>query len=510
MSTPTAVDNYFKKPTWEVDVPRALFEENCKKVSEQFQGAGAGEVVLLQGGEEIPMDSTDMNYPFRQESFFFYLFGVDEPGCTGVLHISTGKVYLFVPLYPDEYDWFMGPIPTLDEYRKKYDVAAAHYTKDLAHVLSELKIQKIHVLDGINTDSGHKTKKITFDGIDQFSVDSSRLHKVMVECRVLKSPYEMDALRYSNHVSSAAHVEIMRTIRPGHREREMEAVFKHFCLLRTDSRYTPYDCICGTGKGACTLHYVNNDKIIHDGEMALFDMGGEHRRYGADITCSFPVNGKFTSTQRAVYNAVYNATVAVEKALRPGVEWGEMHLLAEAEIVKGLLEIGVLQGDVDELVKSRVGATFFPHGLGHFLGLDTHDVGGYPVDGDRPRATEPGLKYLRTRRVVQSGMCLTVEPGCYFIHRLLEDARANEAISKFINWARADSDEIRFFGGIRIEDNVLVHENGIELMTRVPRTVDQIEACMSGKEWESLPSPSSEFYGEKLFDPNALVTPSLL
>ncbi|KAJ6666213.1 hypothetical protein lerEdw1_001118 [Lerista edwardsae] len=204
-------------------------------------------------------------------------------------------------------------------------------------------------------------------------------------------------------------------------------------------------------------------------------MGGEYYCYGSDITCTFPANGKFTPDQRAIYEAVLKSSQAVLKAVKPGVSWPDMHRLADRVHLEELTRIGILQGRVDDMVKVHLGALFMPHGLGHLLGIDVHDVGGYPEGVER--IDLPGLRSLRTARVLAQGMVLTVEPGIYFIDHLLDQALADPTQACFIN--NEVLARFRGFGGVRIEDDIAVTATGMELLTCVPRTVEEIEAFMA-------------------------------
>jgi len=228
------------------------------------------------------------------------------------------------------------------------------------------------------------------------------------------------------------------------------------------------------------LHYGHagepNSKEIKDGDMCLFDMGAEYCCYTSDITCSFPANGKFTAKQRLIYEAVLSASRAVFTALKPGVSWKDMHLLAERKALEALKAGGLLTGEVDDMMKNRLGAVFMPHGLGHFLGLDVHDVHGYP-EGGIERSTEPGLRSLRTARVMEPRMVLTIEPGIYFGDYNIDTALANPEQSRFL--VPDVINQYRGFGGVRIEDDVVVTDDGMELLTDVPRTVEEIEKLMA-------------------------------
>jgi len=348
-------------------------------------------------------------------------------------------------------------------------------------------------LNGKNTDSGKTCREAVFDGISKFKVQEKLLHREIAECRVIKTPMEMEVLRYVCAISAKAHIEIMKKIRAGMKEYQCEAMFQQYSYFNGGCRHCSYTCICGSGHNGSVLHYGHagapNDKTVKDGDMCLFDMGAEYYCYTSDITCSFPANGKFTPEQKIVYNAVLKANRAVFDAMKPGVSWVDMHVLANRVMLTHLRDNGVLRGDVDEMMKNNLAATFQPHGLGHFMGCDVHDVGGY-LEGCPDRPQLAGLKSLRTARKLEAGMVLTIEPGCYFIDHLLDKALADPALSKFL-----DPDVIQKFrgtGGVRIEDDVAVTETGAELLSKVPRSVEEIEAVMAEGQKEKVAFPQAQ------------------
>jgi len=211
--------------------------------------------------------------------------------------------------------------------------------------------------------------------------------------------------------------------------------------------------------------------------MCLFDMGGEYYCYASDITSSFPASGKFTEDQKNIYNAVLSANRAVLNAVKPGVSWVDMHLLANRVMLEGLTKSGILKGSVDEMMKANLAAVFQPHGLGHFMGIDVHDVGGY-LEGHPDRPSLAGLKSLRTARTLKAGMVLTIEPGCYFIDHVLDKSLADKNLADF--FVPEAIKRLRGFGGVRIEDDIAITESGVELLSnKVPRTVEEIEAVMA-------------------------------
>ena len=199
------------------------------------------------------------------------------------------------------------------------------FSSQLANILGSLQPKVLLTLKGLNTDSGLENFEATFAGVDQFTVDNSVLHKHIAECRVIKTPQELEIIRYTNRVSSEAHIEVMKSIRPGMTEYQLESVFKHYCYYNGGARHMSYTCICGSGENGAVLHYGHagapNEKTIQDGDICLFDMGCEYYCYSSDITCSFPANGKFTPDQRMIYEAVLKANRAVMAACKPGIQF---------------------------------------------------------------------------------------------------------------------------------------------------------------------------------------------
>ncbi|KAL4652626.1 hypothetical protein ACB092_01G245600 [Castanea dentata] len=443
--------------------------------------------VFLQGGDEQARHDTDHIELFRQESFFAYLFGVREPGFYGAIDIATGNSILFTPRLPSDYAVWMGEIKPLSHFKERYMVSMVYYTDEITGVLHD-QFQGsgkplLFLLHGLNTDSNNYAKPAEFEGVDKFEKDLTTLHPILTECRVLKSDKELALIQFANDISSEAHVEVMRKTRVGMKEYQLESMFLHHTYMYGGCRHCSYTCICATGENSSVLHYGHaaapNDRALEDGDMALLDMGAEYHFYGSDITCSFPVNGKFTSDQSLIYNAVLDAHDAVISTMKPGVNWVDMHLLAEKIILESLKKGCIIVGNVDDMMAERLGAVFMPHGLGHFLGIDTHDPGGYLKGLERRK--EPGLRSLRTVRELQEGMVITVEPGCYFIDALLRPAMESSNTSRFFN--EEVIGRFKCFGGVRIESDVHVTASGCKNMTKCPRKIWEIEAVMAGEPW---------------------------
>ncbi|ETV92454.1 hypothetical protein H310_13329 [Aphanomyces invadans] len=440
--------------------------------------------IVLHGGSELNEYDTDTTVPFQQESMFQYLFGVKEPDCAGALDLTTRKSLLFVPRLSAEWALWCGDRKPLDWFRTHYGVDEVFFVDDMADVLESRGAKTLYVLHGVNLDSGLTTQTTsTFPGIDKFTVDKSALHNELVECRVIKTEKELDLLRWVNRLSSAAHIQVMKTIVPGMVEYHAESTFLHSCHSKGGARFHAYTCICGSGHNAAALHYGHagapNDKVLADGDIFLNDMGASYHGYASDITCSFPVNGVFTEDQKFIYNGVLKSHEAALNAIKPGAHWTDIHLLSQRVLTEHLLAGGLLQnGTVDELMEAEISAYFYPHGLGHLMGLDVHDVGGYlPGTG---RTDTRMLRKLRCGRVLEKNMVVTVEPGCYFIEGQLEELLTNPDTAKYVN--QDVLRRFRGFGGVRIESDVIVTETGFENMSHlVPRTVEEIERVMASQ-----------------------------
>ncbi|CAJ0562793.1 unnamed protein product, partial [Mesorhabditis spiculigera] len=470
-------------------VSAKLFVENrqrlVKALKEKVSGPGA--VVVLEGGHEKNRYNTDADdLPFRQESYFFWTFGVQESDAFGLIDVDSGRSVLFPPrLHPDYAIWD-GKIEPESWFKTKYEVDEVHFhdekTAAIADKLKELKASKVYLLKADNTDSGNVLPPAEFKGKDGFTIDNDALYPVIAELRVFKTDLELEVLRYASKIASDAHKAVMKHIKPGLFEYQCESLFRHTSYYTGGCRHLAYTCIAASGCNGSILHYGHanapNSKEVKDGDMCLFDMGPEYNCYTSDITTSFPVNGKFTEKQKIIYNAVLDANRTVLREAKIGVKWADMHRLSEKVILTHLTNAGLLHGDVDAMVEARLGAVFMPHGLGHFMGLDVHDCGGYLGDAE-PRYKVPGLKSLRTTRTLRERMVITIEPGCYFIDFLLDGAFADPKLSQFMNKEKIA--EYRGSGGVRIEDDVVIWEKGNENMSQVPRTVEEIEALMADR-----------------------------
>ena len=457
----------------ESEIPENLFINNRKRLfnllknhetKDKFNGNSA---VVLEGGKMIMRYDTDIPiYHFIQESYFYYLTGINEPDCYLILDLNSENIFVF------------GPEKTI------HGIKILNKEQFIPFLLS-LNKEKYYTLAGKNSDSGSDFKKFDFEAINlqveqslfkKFE-ESNAIYEIFSDCRVIKSEEEIEVLKLASKAGCEAHVEVMKNIKNFKIERDAENCFVNFLKKNYYTRDLPYFPICGCGESSATLHYQKNDTSINPGEIFLLDMGAKIGGYISDITITVPVSGKYSKEQAYIYSTVLEANREVMKELKDGVKWVDMHLIAEKVILTNLKKIGLLNDyPVDEMLENRVGYYFMPHGLGHFVGIDVHDVGGY-LSFTELRDSKPGLRSLRIGRKIRENMVLTVEPGCYFRNFLLEKAFNDDSISKYFN--QTELKKYYSFGGVRIEDVVLVRKNDcLNLCLDLPRTVEEVENIM--------------------------------
>ena len=423
----TTNEKYYSMGLETYQVPMSLFADNRTRVANAFTAAGLNKdgpvATLLHGGEQQSRYDTDHEPLFRPDSWFAWMFGIHDAGIYGSLVVDgEGKTtsIAFIPRLPAEYAIWMGKIHAPSHYVEVYAVDEAYYADEIADVLAKKGVKTVHRLVGVNLDSKNESKPAEFKGQDAFALDDGHFFNIATSLRSIKTPKELDLMRYINRISSEAHIKVMQKAKPGMMEYQLESTFLNYCYAEGGSRFVSYTCICATGNNAATLHYGHsgapNNKLLGENDIGLFDMGGEYCCYASDITCSFPMSGKFSDKQKIVYEAALDAQLSVMAAMKPGVNYKDMHRLAERRICEHLVKAGILVGDVDELCAKFIPSYFMPHGLGHMMGLDTHDVGGYAPGVER--STEPGLRSLRMGRDLERQV-LARAVRCHLEDRIL-------------------------------------------------------------------------------------------
>ena len=400
--------------------------------------------------------SNDTHYRFRQDSDFFYLTGFEEPDAIAVIKPGEAADYvLFVrPRDPEREIWDgrragvegaknefgakeAFPIDEFDgRLREILDGAGVlYYRLGMQPDLDAKIIREISLMRGWNRKPVHPPQTI---------IDSAA---IIHELRVIKSPEELEIMQRAADIAAEAHVEAMKTVRAGMQEYEVEAMIEQI-FRRHGSSGPAYTSIVGAGANATVLHYINNDGQLRDGELLLIDAGAEYKGYASDITRTFPINGRYSKAQREIYDLVLKAQMACVELVRPGVTHDQLKQHSIEVLTEGMVELGLLQGEPEELIKEKKHEKFYMHGLGHMLGIDVHDVGRYYY-GKESRALEPGV-------------VMTVEPGLYI-------APDTKNVPE------------QYLGiGVRIEDDVLCTTDGPRVLTnKVPKNPDEIEALMA-------------------------------
>ena len=454
----------------------SIYSQRRLRLKEQI---GSG-ILLFLGNDESPMNYPGNPYHFRQDSSFLYFFGLDSPGLAGVIDVDENRDIIFGDDVDIEDIIWMGAQPSLQERAEKVGVQEAVPFKELAASLKTgiLKRKKIHFLPPYRNDALLKLGQLL--GIQVSRVKeymSPELIAEVVAQRSIKIPEEIEQIELALETTYEMHTTAMKMAKPGRYEREIAGVIEGIALSRSNGISFPV--ILSINGQILHNHYHGNQ--LQEGRLMVNDSGAETAmHYAADITRTVPVGGKFTQKQRDVYEIVLNAQETGIQASKPGIKNKDVHLKAMTVIASGLKELGLIQGDVDEAVKVGAHALFMPHGLGHMMGLDVHDMedlgeNNVGYDKDIKRSDQFGLAYLRLAKELQPGYVMTVEPGLYFIPSLIDKWVKEDKFPEFINYEKVNT--YRDFGGIRIEDNLLVTEDGYRVLGKpIPKTVADVEA----------------------------------
>ena len=428
-----------------------MFEQRRKKFIEQMNGG----VAIFRSSTEV-IRNNDAHFKFRPDSDFYYLTGFSEPN----------SVIVFAPEHPEhKFIMFVRPRDpereTWDGKRAGIEGAVSTYGADIAYSIDELEAKLPEYVKNVDTlyytigtypDFDQKIIHLLSDlrkkvrSGDYAPTTIIETGKILHEMRLLKSDEEMEIMRKANKIAQQAHIEAMKASRPGIYEYEIEALLENE-FKKQGANGVAYNSIVGTGVNATILHYVENNQQLKDGDLLLIDAGDEYGFYASDITRTFPVNGKFTKPQREIYEIVLEAQLEAIKMVKPGTKFVDVHNRAVEVLTEGMVKVGLLNGNVDDLIKDESYKKFYMHRTGHWLGMDVHDVGKYHIN--------------KESRVLEPGMVLTVEPGLYI------QENVEGAPKEYIGI------------GIRIEDDVLVTKDGNEVLSqRIPKTIDEIEKVM--------------------------------
>ncbi|CEP10574.1 hypothetical protein [Parasitella parasitica] len=470
-------------------------KQHCLRVKKVINMNGPL-VIYIKGKDEETRDNTDVDLEFRQESNFFYLTGVDEPGYQVVFDLESERVYLITPSVPENDVFWKGPSHDTAELMELYNVDEIVQQEDLPRLFHTLAPKSTLVLD----DQQAKHLKSI---MPLLNVDTQLLTPAIHESRLIKFSWEIETIRQVMYASSQSHIALMQQFKSGMTEAHLAALFRWTCASHQiySQAYLP---IVASGPRAATLHYSRNNQKIptEPHSLVLVDAGGEKSCYGSDITRTFPARGFFSEEAKTIYNIVLRMqkvsldiyfascifiveanTYIVETVLSnlmPGVFWADMQTLAMEVLCDELIRIGILIGDQEELIQRGVPSAFYYHGLGHSLGLDVHDVGGKDrcpadqEDSDNPTATE-----FLADRPLEENMVLTVEPGLYFNDAMLNIWTQFPGYQHYFDLGVVD--KYRGVGGVRIEDTVVITKDGYENLTFAPKEIHEIEELMNVK-----------------------------
>ena len=424
----------------------------------EFMRRMAPKSVAIIPGAHDTRRSNDTHYRFRQDSDFFYLTGFEEPDAIAVIKPEADTKYtLFVrPRDPEREIW--------DGRRAGVDGAKSEFGADESFPTAEFESKLADFLDGaevlyyrLGVDE-HLDNTILKEIVRMRGSNRKPIHPpqtivdpatIVHEMRVFKGADEIEIMQQAADIAAEAHCEAMKAAKPGMQEYQIEALIEQI-FRRHGASGPAYTSIVGAGPNATVLHYINNDGELRDGDLLLVDAGAEYKGYASDITRTFPINGRYSKAQREIYDLVLKAQMACVEMVRPGTTHDQLKQRSIEILTEGMVELGLLQGKTEELIKEKKYEQFYMHGLGHMLGIDVHDVGRYYY-GQESRALEPGV-------------VMTVEPGIYIA---------------------LDTKDIpeKYLGiGVRIEDDVLCTNNGPRVLTtKVPKHPEEIEALMNSK-----------------------------
>jgi len=418
---------------------------------------GKGAIAIVPAAPQCRRNN-DVHYPYRPDSDFYYLTGFPEPDAVAVLipGREQGEYILFCREKDPKKERWDGSIAGQEGAVEQYGADDSFPIDDLDDILPRMLEQchKVFYAMGSNAELDQRMSSWIArirgrarSGVQppqEFIALDHHLH----DLRLYKSRSEIAVMRRAARISAAAHRELMQRCRPGMKEYELEGCFIDACYRR-GARHQAYSPIVGGGNNATVLHYIQNDQPLADGDLVLVDAGCELDWYASDITRTFPVNGRFSAPQRQLYQLVLDAQLAAIDQVKPGNAYDAPHKAAVRTLTRGLVKLGLLEGQPAKLIKEEKYKAFFMHNTGHWLGLDVHDVGDYKIDGHW--------------RELEPGMVLTIEPGLYIPKGTRGVPRKWQGI------------------GIRIEDDVLVTKTGHDVLSKdAPKTIDEIETLMSG------------------------------
>ena len=440
-------------------------------------------IALFLGNEEAAFNYPANTYHFRQDSHFLYFFGLQNPGFAGIIDFDNNKDYIFGNDFGiDDIIW-MGVQPKVSSLAAKAGIENTAPYNELAKFIAKTKKEgrKIHYLPPYRGETIIELSAL----LGLYNADikpgaSVELINGVVKLKEIKSEEEIVEIEKAVDIAYEMHTTSMRMAMPGRVEQEIAGTIEGISLALGG----PVSFPIILSQDGQTLHNHDHSKVLEVGRMMVTDGGAEtHECYCSDITRTVPVGGKFNERQAEIYQIVLDANMAAIKAIKPGIKYREIHFLSAKVLIEGLKKSGLMKGDTNAALKAEAHTLFMPHGLGHMMGMDVHDMEGLGenyvgYDENTVRAKTFGTAYLRLGKELKTGFVLTVEPGIYFIPDLIDKFRNEGKFMDFINYDKVEA--YKDFGGIRIEDDILVTEDGYRVLGKpIPKTIVDVEAVMS-------------------------------
>lgn len=436
-------------------------------------------IVLFLGNSEAPYNYASNTYSFRQDSSFLYYFGLQEPGLAAVMDIDDGSEYLYGDdSTMDDIIW-MGQQPSMAEKSAAAAVSNTQPYAELAGFIQKAQQQgrAVNFLPPYRAETKiHLFELLGMHPARQQGKASAGLIRAVVKMRSVKEKQEIEQIEQALETTYMMHTHVMKHTRAGMAERELCGAIEGISLANGGPACFPV-ILSVDGQ---TLHNHHHGNIMQNGQLLLTDAGAETAMgYASDITRTIPVSGRFNQQQKDIYQIVLQANLKAIECSRPGMPYRDVHLAAAREIALGLKDLGIMKGNADDAVAAGAHALFFPHGTGHMMGLDVHDMEGLGedfvgYDHTIRRSTQFGLSSLRFARNLEPGFIVTDEPGIYFIPDLIDQWEAGKKFTGYINYNKLKS--YRNFGGIRIEDDILITDTGCRVLGRpVPKAIEEIE-----------------------------------
>ncbi|MGA2408062.1 MAG: aminopeptidase P family protein [Bacteroidales bacterium] len=440
-------------------------------------------LALFIGNVEAPMNYPDNTYHFRQDSDFLYFFGLDNPGYVGLMDFDSGVDRIFANNIDMEDIIWMGPQPRVKELALRCGVSNTAPMAKLEDTIKDAlsKKRKIHFLPPYRGETKMTLGSLLKENPCQMkTLASVELIKAVISMRSIKEKVEIDEIEKAVDIAYEMHVTAMKMCKEGVNEQDIFGTIEGIALSKGGGTSFPV-ILSINGQ---TLHNHTHGNILKKGRMMVTDAGAEtNLHYASDITRTTPVGGKFTQKQKDIYEIVLKANTEAIKATCPGISNRDLHFMACKIITSEMKNLGLMKGDIDEAVTAGAHALFMPHGLGHMMGLDVHDMEalgenfiGY--NDEVKRSEQFGTAFLRFALPYKPGHVFTVEPGCYFIPELIEKWKSERKFNEFINYDKIGG--YMSIGGIRIEDNVLITDNGHKVLGKpIPKTVKEVESICS-------------------------------